>query len=125
MKAITVGLAALLLSTASSFAAQAWMEADAGGSKIFTDAKGMTLYTFDRDTTPGKSSCNGGCLAAWPALTASADAKDMGAWTVITRDDGTKQWAHKGKPLYTYAKDTKAGDNTGDKVGNVWHTATP
>ena len=54
MKTITIGLAALLLSTAASFAADAWKEADVGGTKIFTDAKGMTLYTYDKDEK-GKS----------------------------------------------------------------------
>jgi predicted lipoprotein with Yx(FWY)xxD motif len=49
MKSITVGLAALLLSTAASFAAEAWKEADVGGAKVYTDANGMTLYTYDKD----------------------------------------------------------------------------
>ena len=92
---------------------------------MLTDGKGMTLYTFDKDTEAGKSACSGPCLAAWPALVAAADAKPMGEWTVITRGDGTKQWAYKGKPLYTFVHDTKAGEMTGDGKGNVWHTAKP
>ncbi len=32
-------------------------------------------------------------------------------------------WAYDGKPLYTYAKDKKAGDMKGDGVGSVWHAA--
>jgi len=44
MKTITVGLAALLLSTAASFAADAWTEAEVHGTKIYTDANGRTLY---------------------------------------------------------------------------------
>ena len=42
-----------------------------------TDAKGMTLYTFDKDAG-GKSACNGGCATNWPPLTAAADAKAVG-----------------------------------------------
>ena len=87
-----------------------------------TDAKGMTLYTFDRDAGD-KSACNGPCATNWPPLMATGDAKASGDWTIVTRDDGTKQWAFKGKPLYTWSKDTKAGDKTGDGVNNVWHTA--
>jgi len=87
-----------------------------------TNAAGMTLYTFDRDTGD-KSTCNGPCATNWPPLTATGDAKATGDWTVVTRDDGTKQWAYKGKPLYTWNKDTKPGDKTGDGVNNVWHTA--
>jgi predicted lipoprotein with Yx(FWY)xxD motif len=33
-----------------------------------------------------------------------------GDYSIITRDDGKKQWAFKGKPLYFWAKDQKAGD---------------
>ena len=54
---------------------------------------------------------------------ASADAKASGDWSVVTRDDGAKQWAYKGKPLYTWSKDAKPGDKTGDNVNSVWHTA--
>lgn len=89
-------------------------------------SNGMTLYTLDRDTAGnGKSVCNGQCATNWPPLAAAADAKDSGDWTVVTRDDGAKQWAYKGKPLYFWVKDTKAGDRTGDGVNNVWHTAKP
>ena len=41
----------------------------------------------------------------------------------MVRDDGGKQWAYKGKPLYTWSKDAKAGDKTGDDVNNIWHVA--
>ncbi len=61
----------------------------------------------------------------WPALIATGNAMNMGNWTVVTRDDAAKQWAYKGKPLYTFAKDTKPGDTTGDGVGMVWHIAVP
>ena len=87
---------------------------------------GMTLYTFDRDAAaPGKSVCNGQCAALWPPLGAGADAKPSGDYTVVVRDDGSRQWAYKGKPLYFWAKDTKAGDRTGDGVNNVWRLARP
>ena len=45
--------------------------------------------------------------------------------SAVTRDDGSKQWAYKGAPLYYWAKDTKAGDRTGDGVGGVWKVARP
>ena len=87
---------------------------------VLADPKGMTLYTFDKDTS-GKSNCSGECAEYWPPVKAEADAKPVGDLTVITRDDGTKQWADGGKPLYTYVKDKQPGDVTGDKVNNVWH----
>ena len=85
----------------------------------------MTLYTFDKDTTPGRSVCNGPCATNWPPLAASADANAQGDWSVITRDDGSRQWAFRGKPLYHWVKDQKPGDKTGDGVNNVWHVARP
>jgi predicted lipoprotein with Yx(FWY)xxD motif len=87
---------------------------------VLVDAKGMTLYTFDKDSG-GKSACNGPCATNWPPLIAAADAKPSGDMTIITRDDGAKQWAYKGKPVYTWSKDTKPGDKTGDGVGGIWH----
>ena len=92
---------------------------------MLTDAKGMTLYTFDKDAD-GKSACNGPCATNWPVL--KAEASDVGGdgYTIITRDDGSKQWAYKGKPLYTFAKDQKPGDVTGDGFLNgAWHPAMP
>jgi predicted lipoprotein with Yx(FWY)xxD motif len=92
---------------------------------MLTDAKGMTLYTFDNDKEANKSACAGNCLNNWPILKADAADKDMGDWKVITRDDGTKQWAYKGKPLYYFAMDKAAGDKVGDGRGMVWHIAKP
>ena len=93
------------------------------GITVLADAKGMTLYTFDKDMT-GMSMCADKCAQNWHPLAAPADAKPMGDWTTVNRDDGTKQWAYKGKPLYTFVKDTKPGDATGDGAGNkVWHAA--
>jgi len=89
---------------------------------VLTDAKGMTLYTFDKDTGgSGRSVCNGRCAVAWPPLKAAADAKPGGGYTIISRDDGAMQWAYDGKPLYLWAKDKKPGDRTGDGYRNVWH----
>lgn len=92
---------------------------------MLTDAKGMTLYVFDNDKEADKSSCNGMCLMNWPALRPAAADKDMGAWKIITRDDGSKQWAYKGKPVYYFRMDAKAGDTTGNGRGMVWHIAKP
>ena len=89
------------------------------------DAKGMALYTYDNDKEPNKSACMGNCLNNWPALKAAATDKDMGDWKVITRDDSTKQWAYKGKPLYYFAQDKAPGDKVGDGRGGVWHLAKP
>ena len=92
---------------------------------IIVDAKGMTLYTWDKDKEANKSACEGNCIMTWPALKAGANDKDMGDWKVITRSDGSKQWAYKGKPLYYFVMDKSAGDQVGEGKGMVWHVARP
>ena len=85
---------------------------------------GMTLYTFDRDAA-GKSMCNGPCATNWPPLMAPAGASASGDWSVVARDDGSRQWAYKGKPVYYWIKDGKPGDRSGDGVNNAWRLARP
>jgi predicted lipoprotein with Yx(FWY)xxD motif len=93
---------------------------------MLVDSAGMTLYTFDNDAAgSGKSACNGPCAANWPPVMADAGAQPEGDMTLVTRDDGTKQWAYQGKPVYRYKSDTKPGDATGDNFRNVWHAVKP
>jgi predicted lipoprotein with Yx(FWY)xxD motif len=119
-------LAAALIAASAALAQTAAPAkvADTSKGKALVDAKGMTLYTFDRDAA-GKSACNGQCAQNWPPLMAASSASASGDWSVVTRDDGSKQWAYKGKPLYLWVKDTKPGEVTGDGVNNVWHVAMP
>ncbi|NOT27707.1 MAG: hypothetical protein HOP16_16595 [Acidobacteria bacterium] len=92
------------------------------GTLMLTDTGGMTLYTFLKDTAEA-SNCNGGCAVQWPPVAATG-APPNDAWTVITRMDGSKQWAFRGKPLYRWIKDGRPGDITGEGVGNgAWKIA--
>lgn len=89
-----------------------------------TGPNGMTLYTFDKDqAASGKSMCSGKCAENWPPFYAAEGDKANGDFSIVTRDDGQRQWAYKGKPLYYWSKDMKAGDRTGDNYNNVWHVA--
>ena len=119
-------IAAMSFALASAaFAAPPTRQGTTSKGAVLTDEKGMTHYTFDKDSG-GKSACNGPCATNWPALKAEASDAAADGYTIITRDDGSKQWAHKGKPLYTFAKDTKPGDITGDGFLNgAWHLAMP
>ena len=93
---------------------------------VLTDSAGMTLYTFDNDPAgAGKSVCNGPCATNWPPLLADAGASASGGYSIITRDDGRRQWAYMGKPLYLWVQDKKPGDRTGDGFRNVWRVAKP
>jgi len=93
---------------------------------VLTGNNGMTLYTFDKDAAgSGKSICNGPCATNWPPpLTATAAPGGEG-YSLVTRDDGAKQVAYKGKPLYYWVKDQKPGDRTGDGFNNAWRVARP
>jgi predicted lipoprotein with Yx(FWY)xxD motif len=79
---------------------------------VLTDAKGMSVYTFDLDT-PGKSVCKGACLTAWPTVNVAADAQIVAPFGTITGNDGKRQLTLKGLPLYYYFQDKKPGDITG------------
>jgi len=59
----------------------------------------------------------------WPFLMASETAQATGGYTIITRDDGKKQWGLNAKPLYYWAKHQKPGDRKGDGFNNIWSVA--
>jgi predicted lipoprotein with Yx(FWY)xxD motif len=123
LRRILVVSAAALIITSSHAAFAAEAPAKKSGDVLVNQA-GMTLYVFDKDApASGKSVCNAQCATNWPPLTASADAKPTGEWSVVSRDDGTKQWAYKGRPLYQWSKDQKPGDKSGDGIGGMWHVA--
>ena len=105
--------------------------ATAGALTFLTGEDGKTLYIFKKDTTPGKSACNGDCATNWPPFV--LDAGDSfkagdgvtGTLATIKRDDGTDQVTYNGAPLYYFAADTAAGQTNGQNVGTVWFVANP
>ena len=113
--ALTVASAA----ATAAFAAPPVKTVDSAKGKVLAGENGMSLYTFKKDAM-GTSNCNGDCAKNWPPLAAAGDAKADGAYSVIDRKDGTKQWAKDGMPLYFWVKDKKMGDITGDGVGGNW-----
>lgn len=87
------------------------------------DSNGNALYTYGADTN-GVSNCTGSCLYSWPIYDASGAPSTLPTnVTVITRSDGSKQYAYKGLPLYTFSSDS-VGQVTGDGVSN-FHIAKP
>lgn len=119
--AATLACAGLLAACASMAPAPAKV-----ADGVLVGPNGMTLYTFDRDAMgSGKSVCNGPCATNWPPFMAASGASASGDWSIVTRDDGARQWAYKGKPVYYWVRDARAGDRTGDGVNNVWRLARP
>lgn len=110
LAALTAGLAANL----------AYAQSTSFNNGVMVDSQGRTLYTFDNDAN-NKSNCNGACAVAWPPFIANLGERAGTGMSIITRDDGAKQFALNGKPLYYFAADANAGDIKGDKASGVWH----
>jgi predicted lipoprotein with Yx(FWY)xxD motif len=100
--------------------------------KVLVNSQGHTLYLFKKDSR-NKSTCTGACAEFWPPLRASGkptaghgiSASKLGT---IRRSDGKPQVTYNGHPLYTFQKDTKAGQTNGQGVtafGASWFTLSP
>jgi predicted lipoprotein with Yx(FWY)xxD motif len=124
MKSVSLAAASLLVLFSLSAHADDTVPLKKSDGRL-VDARGMTVYTFDKDAADsGKSACSGKCAENWPPVQAGA-AQPSAPYSVVTRDDGSKQLAYKGKPLYTFVKDKKPGDKAGDKaMNNNWHAVT-
>ncbi len=98
-----------------------------GHGWILRNVVGMTLYTYMRDPIGGPSDCKDECAEIWRPLQvdgeADAKAEADGDWSINVRDDGTRQWAFRGKPLYTYSRDDAPGDMNGDEHQRQWYVA--
>ena len=101
-----------------------------GSSKtVLTDAKGMTLYYWTKDTA-NQSTCTGGCASKWPPLLASGSGTPTSATQLsgtLSAFDGANghQVAYNGHALYTYSGDSAAGQANGEGIGGIWFVATP
>ena len=126
MKSLQIILtaAALSLTAGAVLSATAIKTTETSAGTVLTDGAGLSLYVFDKDTA-AVSNCNGDCAAKWPPLKANSSARPQGEFGVVVRADGDRQWTFRGQPLYTWIKDTKPGEVTGDGVKGVWHLARP
>jgi predicted lipoprotein with Yx(FWY)xxD motif len=92
---------------------------------VLANSDGMTLYWFDRDDSGTTSTCDGKCTEKWIPLKAVDDSKPQGDFTVMVRNDKSKMWAYRNRPLYTSRDDKIAGDVNGFDPANLWHIARP
>lgn len=93
---------------------------DSSVGRILTTPDGRTVYVFDHDR-PGASSCYSSCATIWRPVTVPGNAQPFGAMTIIMRNDGARQWAYNGRPLYVYTDDRAPGDVTGNGQAGMWH----
>ena len=100
--------------------------------KILINSRGHTLYMFQLDTGT-TSHCTGACAANWPPLRASGTPRlgsgaNASLISTTTRADGSRQITYNNHPLYSFVKDTKAGDTNGEGLtafGGVWYAVSP
>ena len=91
---------------------------------ILTDFEGRTLYAFDGDAADDGQTCTDhGCDIQWLAVAAAQLATAFGEFSVVTRGDGSRQWAYRQQPLYRYAGDLLAGDVHGGTADPRWQVA--
>jgi predicted lipoprotein with Yx(FWY)xxD motif len=133
MKKVAIAVLGVLVLACSSsllFAADPTVKVATkeGVGSYLVDGAGKTLYWFTKDS-PGKSACEGPCLANWPAFAAASivvpaglKAEDFGS---ITRPEGAPQTTFRGYPLYYWKGDAAVGDTTGQGVNGVWFVVDP
>ena len=91
---------------------------------VLTDFEGFTLYAPDAVAENADETCAGrGCDRGWLPVAAPALALDVGQFSVVTREDGSRQWAYRGRPLYRYRGDLLPGDVHGRAVDERWSMA--
>jgi predicted lipoprotein with Yx(FWY)xxD motif len=97
------------------------------GKTVLTTTKGRTLYSLSVEKH-GKFVCTGSCLSIWHPLLVPAGVHPIGPVTLgtIKRPEGGTQVTYKGRPLYRFGGDTKAGQANGEGAKDVgtWHAAT-
>jgi len=96
---------------------------------VLVDARGRTLYMFEKDHK-GTSACNtAACVKYWPPLISGATPRagtgvHKSMLSVTRRKDGRRQVTYAGHPLYTFAGDKAAGQTSGEgqnAFGAEWY----
>ena len=95
---------------------------------VLTTTKGRTLYSLSVEKH-GKFICTGSCLSIWHPLVVPKGIKPIGPvrlGTIVRPDNGVTQITYRGRPLYRFGGDTKAGEANGEGIKDVgtWHAAT-
>ena len=118
--------------TASGQTATLGVSSDTRLGDVLVDAKGRTLYVFEKDAGT-TSACAASCAIVWPPLQASgnpvvgsgATASQLGT---TKRTDGAPQITYNGHPLYTFTGDQEPGDENGQGLtnfGGLWYAVSP
>lgn len=87
--------------------------------RVYLNASGRALYVHQLDRM-NLSACYGNCARQWPPYLAQNNARSNGEWSIINRRDGTRQWAHRGRPVYMWSGDRRQGEINGHRRNNRW-----
>ena len=99
-----------------------------GGRSLLATRGGRTLYSLSVETH-GKFVCTAmsGCTSIWHPLTVAAGVVPKGPVKLgtVKRPEGSIQVTYRGRPLYTFGGDKKAGQTKGEGIHDVgtWHAA--
>ena len=129
---LVVGLTAAPAATHSAPRVVTVKVGSSSHGRILVDARGRTLYLFEKDTR-GHSACSGACAGAWPPLLTKTKpiagrGTKQSLLGVIRRANGTKQVTYRGHPLYRFVQDTKPGEAKGQgsaAFGAGWYVLSP
>jgi predicted lipoprotein with Yx(FWY)xxD motif len=83
--------------------------------RLLHNARGFSVYAFDGDTLE-RSGCDAACERRFDPIQAPAAARRHGDWSVFVRENGARQWAFRGKPLYLFAEDVRVHSLAGSDV---------
>jgi predicted lipoprotein with Yx(FWY)xxD motif len=100
------------------------------GRSVYTEARYHLQYggretrtgyfeSYNNAKSLGPQGCLNTCLKTWQPVAADRAAQSWGFWEVVTRPDGSRQWAFKGSPLYTYSGDKRPGDIEGNNRHDI------
>ena len=105
---VVTGLIPVAGASGSSEAGQALKLRNTRYGPILFDGRDRVLYGFTRDKRGGKSTCYGGCAAAWPVYFSNGRVRAMRGVKqsligTVRRRNGRLQVTYNGWPLYYYA----------------------
>ncbi len=130
--ALSLAGLSVALAGASTSARTTVSTAKTGLGTVVADARGRTLYLFEKDTRR-HSACSGACAVYWPPLITRGKPLARGGARqallgTIKRSNGSLQVTYAGHPVYRYIQDTRRGQTSGQGsvlFGAGWDALTP
>ncbi len=124
--AIALVVAAGASASGSSKVVAKKVQSESLEATVLARTNGHTLYSLSVETH-GRFVCTGGCLETWKPLVVPRGVKPKGPVKLgtIRRPEGKIQVTFKGRPLYSFDGDAKAGEANGEGFKDVgtWHAA--